>query len=782
MRKISLVIINILVIFLFFGFANSSLALTGFTEVPTIVYPPPDGTDIPLNPTLQWSKPWTGSDTSYVPEDYEIWYQWAIGTTPINTSTGVGNLDYSGDSPLTSNKLVKHPTTTLTLSYTLTPATTYYWAVRARRYYIIDIFGNRNLVDSSGWSEYGVFTTLGIKPPIITSPPVPNYSKFDPTSSITWTPDTTGVTPEVYGWELWTGDNKTKIKSGSTQGTSISPSSGNYTLDYSTSYTFKVKAGIKCGTTVDITKCIVITDWVTRTFTTKPIATVDPPILTSPVGEVSVPFNLQWQKATSAQTYQWEIREKTTGLIACNNFGVDKCGAPTVQPCTGSTDQLCVNIASGLSIGTSYLWTAKSCWTTAGGIQNCSNFRDPSNEILVKAITTPAPTVTLTAEPTQLTATGTVKLSWTSANATTLTIDQGVGNVTSIAEHYKNVSIAQTTTFTITAVGTGGSKTAKVTVSVGTTPALSAPTNLSPCGGAKDISITPTLSWSDVKASYYQVSISDVPIGFETTKNLVEIKDPSLELGKAYTWYVRACSSPANCKQSESCTFTTASTAVAPPSGAPSVPVNLSPSGSGVSVSSSLSWQLPSGQSLPSGGFFIVRLLDISDEYYPVVLMDDYKAFGNSVNQGDTTFRLSPNTPYYLMVKTCKTENECSTSATAAFTTPAAPGGTPGGTPGSILRPTVCATKTCGPNEICNPLCAENIQDLINIIINLIYWVALAIAPIMIIVGAFYFLTSAGDPNRWGTGKKIIIYTLIGLAIVLFAKGIISVIRNVLGG
>ena len=86
--------------------------------------------------------------------------------------------------------------------------------------------------------------------------------------------------------------------------------------------------------------------------------------------------------------------------------------------------------------------------------------------------------------------------------------------------------------------------------------------------------------------------------------------------------------------------------------------------------------------------------------------------------------------------------------------------------------------KTC----ICNPLDTDTFEELINNIINFIFIFALAFAPLMFIVAGFYFITAAGDPEKIKTAKTIIWYTLIGLVIVLLAKGIIKVIEQIFGG
>ncbi len=79
------------------------------------------------------------------------------------------------------------------------------------------------------------------------------------------------------------------------------------------------------------------------------------------------------------------------------------------------------------------------------------------------------------------------------------------------------------------------------------------------------------------------------------------------------------------------------------------------------------------------------------------------------------------------------------------------------------------------------PTTHENLGDLIEALIQFLFWIALAVAPLLILVGAFYFMTAAGNTTKIETGKKIILYTCIGLFVILFARGIIAVIRMVLG-
>jgi len=81
-----------------------------------------------------------------------------------------------------------------------------------------------------------------------------------------------------------------------------------------------------------------------------------------------------------------------------------------------------------------------------------------------------------------------------------------------------------------------------------------------------------------------------------------------------------------------------------------------------------------------------------------------------------------------------------------------------------------------------NPLKYTTIEELIEGLIDFLFWAAVAIAPLMVIVAAFFFLTAGGNPDKIRTAKNIILYTVIGFTIALLAKGLISVVKGVLGG
>ena len=102
-------------------------------------------------------------------------------------------------------------------------------------------------------------------------------------------------------------------------------------------------------------------------------------------------------------------------------------------------------------------------------------------------------------------------------------------------------------------------------------------------------------------------------------------------------------------------------------------------------------------------------------------------------------------------------------------------------TPFLVSAAITCPDQPCPKGQICipNPLCANTFPDLINTIATLIFNLALWIAPIMYIIAGFYFLTAAGDPKKIQTAKQIILYTTIGLIVVISAKGLIALFKEI---
>jgi len=81
---------------------------------------------------------------------------------------------------------------------------------------------------------------------------------------------------------------------------------------------------------------------------------------------------------------------------------------------------------------------------------------------------------------------------------------------------------------------------------------------------------------------------------------------------------------------------------------------------------------------------------------------------------------------------------------------------------------------------LCSLSTHTDLEKLINAIMKWLLIFSLVIAPLMILLGGFYMLTSRGDPQITTKGKEIIKWAVIGLAVILFAKAFTSIITSVL--
>lgn len=86
------------------------------------------------------------------------------------------------------------------------------------------------------------------------------------------------------------------------------------------------------------------------------------------------------------------------------------------------------------------------------------------------------------------------------------------------------------------------------------------------------------------------------------------------------------------------------------------------------------------------------------------------------------------------------------------------------------------------PIDLINPLRADTLGEALNNFLNFLFFLGIAIGPILIIYAAFLLLTAAGDATKINKAKTIFFWTLIALAIILLAKGLPSVIKGTMGG
>ena len=81
-----------------------------------------------------------------------------------------------------------------------------------------------------------------------------------------------------------------------------------------------------------------------------------------------------------------------------------------------------------------------------------------------------------------------------------------------------------------------------------------------------------------------------------------------------------------------------------------------------------------------------------------------------------------------------------------------------------------------------DPLGGQGFAQVAASVIAFIFWdVAVPLCTIMVLVGAFQMMTAAGDPEKFGKGRKTVLYAAVGFAVALIAGGLVSVLKQILG-
>lgn len=101
---------------------------------------------------------------------------------------------------------------------------------------------------------------------------------------------------------------------------------------------------------------------------------------------------------------------------------------------------------------------------------------------------------------------------------------------------------------------------------------------------------------------------------------------------------------------------------------------------------------------------------------------------------------------------------------------------------GCNIIPGAGKTTKIGGIEIKNPLKYDTIEDLIRAIIRFLQVLASIVTAIVIVAAGYFFVFSQGDPAKVTQARNMVIYALVGLAIILVAQGIIAVIERVIKG
>ena len=151
------------------------------------------------------------------------------------------------------------------------------------------------------------------------------------------------------------------------------------------------------------------------------------------------------------------------------------------------------------------------------------------------------------ASPVAITAGQSSTLSWTVTGANSISIDNGIGDVSNLTS--KPVFPSQTTTYRLTASSSGGTVTAVVTVSVGSAQDNQPPTTPTIVSAAAkaptEVDLIWTTSTDNVGVAGYQVSRNGTPIASVAATTL-SYADVSVVPNGSYTYSVKAYDAAGN--------------------------------------------------------------------------------------------------------------------------------------------------------------------------------------------------------------------------------------------
>jgi predicted cobalt transporter CbtA len=98
----------------------------------------------------------------------------------------------------------------------------------------------------------------------------------------------------------------------------------------------------------------------------------------------------------------------------------------------------------------------------------------------------------------------------------------------------------------------------------------------------------------------------------------------------------------------------------------------------------------------------------------------------------------------------------------------------------TVPGPTSTVPGTKNEIKLFDPLDGQGIEDLVNYVINGLTALAIPVVSIMVIIGAYYLITSGGNPGRRQKGKDFILWAVIGFAILLLASSITAILKSFL--
>jgi cytochrome bd-type quinol oxidase subunit 2 len=104
---------------------------------------------------------------------------------------------------------------------------------------------------------------------------------------------------------------------------------------------------------------------------------------------------------------------------------------------------------------------------------------------------------------------------------------------------------------------------------------------------------------------------------------------------------------------------------------------------------------------------------------------------------------------------------------------------------GSVLYPLAAGAAFDPPkiddNVTTNtPPPTNSVENAINNVMNWFFVIVLIIAVIFLLWAGFLFITAGGDPDKVNTARQNVMYAMVGVAVAVLARGIVSLVQGLM--
>ena len=99
-----------------------------------------------------------------------------------------------------------------------------------------------------------------------------------------------------------------------------------------------------------------------------------------------------------------------------------------------------------------------------------------------------------------------------------------------------------------------------------------------------------------------------------------------------------------------------------------------------------------------------------------------------------------------------------------------------------VLIGVFASTANAQGIEIKNPLKSTSFQQIVCSVVRFANSLLAPLSTLMVLIGGFFYMTGGENPEKIKTAHKIIIWALVGIAVVLLANSAAIIVKELLGG